>query len=192
MNLLSQGAEAKLFLTKHNQSVLKDRFRKKYRCAELDEKLRKQRTKKEAKVLEDLYSLGFVPKLLKKEAFSIEMEYLAGKRIRDVLSQENYASLCTEIGTKIRKLHDKSIIHGDLTTSNMILKDAVVYFIDFGLSFHSDKVEDKAVDLHVLKETLESKHCAIWQECFAEVMKAYDDPIVLKRLKEVEKRGRYR
>ena len=130
--------------------------------------------------------------ILKKQDFGIEMEFLEGKRIRDVLSPENSSVLCTEIGTKIRKLHDKSIIHGDLTTSNMILKDAVIYFIDFGLSFHSDKVEDKAVDLHVLKETLESKHCAIWQKCFAEVMKAYNDPVVIKRLKEVEKRGRYK
>jgi len=96
-----------------------------------------------------------------------------------------------EIGRSVRKLHDANIIHGDLTTSNMILKDKV-YFIDFGLGFFSTRIEDKAVDLFLFKKALESKHHEVWEECFKEVLKAYGDQKVMERLKEIEKRGRYR
>jgi len=134
-----------------------------------------------------------------------------------------------------KKLHDAEIIHGDLTTSNMILvedrkidsknkindkknvhknkgltvnkkrvvvggvtnKDNFkVYFIDFGLGFISHKFEDKAVDLHLLRQALESKHFRNWEALFNEVLKEYskskDSKIVLERLKAVEKRGRYK
>jgi len=93
-------------------------------------------------------------------------------------------------------LHNHLIIHGDLTTSNMILNKEI-YFIDFGLSFFSEKAEDKAVDLHLLKEGLESKHYRIWEECFRCALEAYRKEAnksseTLKRLEIVEKRGRYR
>ncbi|HLC62675.1 MAG TPA: O-sialoglycoprotein endopeptidase, partial [Candidatus Nanoarchaeia archaeon] len=82
------------------------------------------------------------------------------------------------------------------TTSNMIYSKEI-YFIDFGLSFFSEKAEDKAVDLHLLKEALESKHYKIWEECFKSVLEAYKKEAnksgeTLKRLEAVEKRGRYR
>ena len=118
------------------------------------------------------------------------MEYLDGKKIRDVLSADTAQQLCTEIGQKIRQLHARGIIHGDLTTSNLLWHNHAVYFIDFGLSFHSDKIEDKAVDLHVLKEAFESKHSELSEKCFAVVIKAYGDVNVQKRLSEVERRGR--
>ena len=93
-------------------------------------------------------------------------------------------------------LHNSAIIHGDLTTSNMILNKEI-YLIDFGLSFFSEKSEDKAVDLHLLKEALESKHYKIWEDAFKIVLEAYRKEAkraseTLKRLEQVEKRGRYR
>ncbi|MBI4143381.1 Kae1-associated serine/threonine protein kinase, partial [Candidatus Woesearchaeota archaeon] len=104
--------------------------------------------------------------------------------------------LCAEIGKKVAILHNNLIIHGDLTTSNMIL-DKEVYFLDFGLSFFSEKAEDKAVDLHLLKEGLESKHYKIWEGCFRCALEAYkkeakNGEATLKTLEVVEKRGRYR
>src|SRR3989344_6125134 len=96
-----------------------------------------------------------------------------------------------ELGRKIRILHDNHIIHGDLTTSKFILKDQA-YVVVFGLSFFSLKVEDKAVDLHLLREALEAKHSSIWKPCFPYVLKAYDDGAVEKRLAVVERRGRYK
>ena len=122
------------------------------------------------------------------------MEYIKGKLIRDVLAKGNYEELASEVGKKIAILHNNGIIHGDLTTSNMILSDEI-YFIDFGLSFFSQKIEDKATDLHLLKEAFESTHPAIWEESFECALKAYEKQAehgkeILERLKNVEKRGR--
>lgn len=195
-NILSIGAEAVLLLEKNK--VIKKRLKKSYRIKEIDERLRSSRTRREVKVLEKLQEFGFVPKVLATdEKNTIEIEYLDGKRLSECLEQENYEELGAEIGKKIKQVHNAGIIHGDLTTSNMILHksdmskaNAQIFFIDFGLSFFSEKVEDKAVDLHVLEEALESKHHTISKKVFAAVKKAYNDSVVLKRLEQVEMRGR--
>ncbi|MAG50631.1 Kae1-associated kinase Bud32, partial [archaeon] len=104
--------------------------------------------------------------------------------------------ICEKIGKNISILHDNDIVHGDLTTSNMILKKDKVYFIDFGLGFISDKTEDKAVDLHLLKKALMTKHYRIFEKSFENVLKGYkenkDFKEVLNRLEKVESRGRYK
>jgi len=79
----------------------------------------------------------------------------------------------------------------------MILKDDKVYFIDFGLGFINDKAEHKAVDLHLLKQALESKHYRHFESCFKDVIDSYckninDKTSILERLDKVEKRGRYK
>ena len=75
----------------------------------------------------------------------------------------------------------------------MIVKDEI-YFIDFGLSFTSTKEEDKAVDLHLLKRAIESKHYKVFEEAFEYIQKGYrsykDAASILARLKKVEARGR--
>ena len=93
-------------------------------------------------------------------------------------------------------MHNNNIIHGDLTTSNMILENEI-YFIDFGLSFFSDKTEDKAVDLHLLRHALESKHHKIFEKSFKAVLNGYKSKCrkyneTIKRLEKVESRGRYK
>ena len=196
MKLIAQGAESKLFLEKGR--VIKNRFRKTYRIKEIDEKLRKFRTKREAKVLEKLQKINFpTPTLIyNNEKDILEIQYIKGKLIKDILDKNNCIKLSKEIGEKVAILHNNGIIHGDLTTSNMIF-DKEVYFIDFGLSFFSIKIEDKAVDLHLLKEALESKHSKIWEKCYKAALdgyvgKAVDGREILKRIKIVEKRGRYK
>lgn len=194
--LIAQGAEAKLFL--ENNQIIKERFAKSYRIKEIDDKLRGSRTRREAKVLEKLKSLNFpAPKLIGNDGKeNLLMEKILGNLVKDILEKADYKKLCAEIGKKVAILHNNSIIHGDLTTSNMIFNKEI-YFIDFGLSFFSGKAEDKAVDLHLLKEALESKHYKIWEECFKSVLDAYKKEAnksneTLKRLEAVEKRGRYR
>src|SRR3989338_8147410 len=152
--LIAQGAEAKLFL--EEGAITKNRFKKSYRIKEIDEKLRGFRTRREAKVLQKLEAINFpAPKLINNdEKENLVIEKVDGKLIKDVLEKSNHKNICGEIGKKIAMLHNNSIIHGDLTTSNMILNKKV-YFIDFGLSFFSEKAEDKAVDLHLLKEGLD-------------------------------------
>ena len=196
MKLIAQGAESKIFLEKGR--VIKNRFRKTYRIKEIDEKLRKARTKREAKVLDKLQKINFpTPELINNnEKDTLEIEYIKGKLIKNKLKENNCIKLSKEIGEKIAILHNNNIIHGDLTTSNMIFNKEV-FFIDFGLSFFSKKIEDRAVDLHLLKEALESKHYKIWEVCYKEALKNYKKKAkhgkeVLERIKVVESRGRYK
>lgn len=192
--LIAQGAEARVY--RDGEYIIKERFAKEYRLKDIDSALRKQRTKREGKVIEKLSSIGFpAPKLieLNEEKSIIKMEKLAGEKLRDVL-HNNHLNLSKEMGLKVGVLHNNGIIHGDLTTSNMILNKEI-YFIDFGLSFFSEKTEDKAVDLHLLKRALESKHYNIFDDCFKSVLDGYkettkDYASVFNRLDEVEKRGR--
>ena len=81
--LIAQGAESKLFL--EDNKIVKDRFRKTYRIKEIDERLRKFRTKREAKVLEKLQAIGFpVPKLIfNNEKDTLEMQYIDGKLLKN-------------------------------------------------------------------------------------------------------------
>ena len=193
--IIGRGAEA--ILIKKNSHLIKDRIKKSYRLPKLDLKLRKSRTKKEAKLLDKAYSIIKVPKIISSDNKEIiEMEFIEGKKLSETLDNlKDKNKICEKIGQNISKLHDKEIIHGDLTTSNMILKDNEVYFIDFGLGFNSKKIEDKAVDLHLLKQALEAKHFLYWKDLFNSVIKGYKSPnkvLILEQLKKVEARGRYK
>ena len=195
MTQIAQGAEARLFKT--GNTVVKDRFTKKYRHPALDSKLRKARTRREAKVLQKIKGIIPSSEFISSDdsSMKIEMEFVDGSVLKNVFDK-NYAEYSKLIGKNIALLHKNGIIHGDLTTSNMIINDDL-HFIDFGLSIFSDKVEDKAVDLHLLKEALESKHHLVFDKAFEIVLDEYsktysESPEVIKRLEIVEKRGRYK
>jgi len=196
--IIGTGAEAIIY--KSGSAVIKNRIGKAYRLADIDNRLRKYRTRREAKIMDKLSSINFpAPKLLNfcDKEMLIEMEHIPGEKLRDILNNENCIRLSNELGKKIAILHNNGIIHGDLTTSNMILKGDDLHFIDFGLGFFSDKTEDKAVDLHLLKQALESRHYKIWKECFDAVTEEYckNNPQhkeIFDRLEKVESRGRYK
>jgi Kae1-associated kinase Bud32 len=197
MKIIGKGAEA--IIINSGNTIIKDRIPKSYRFHLLDEKLRKTRTKKEAKLLEKAISLIPVPRLISVDEKSkkIEMEFIKGKKLStDLDSLKNATNICKKIGENIAKLHDADIIHGDLTTSNMILKDDNVYFIDFGLGYQSSKIEDRAVDLHLIKRALEAKHFKNYEKFFNSVIEGYKiskyAKLTLNRLEKVEKRGRYK
>lgn len=194
-NIISQGAEA--VITKHSNIITKDRTKKSYRIPVLDQKLRKLRTKRESKLLQKASKLIPIPKLIKTSEYQLELEYIKGKKLSEHLdSLKNANQVCIQVGKNIAKLHDNSIIHGDLTTSNMILCNKKVYFIDFGLGFESSRAEDKAVDLHLIKHALEAKHFKHFESFFSNIIKGYkvssNAPVVLQRLEKVESRGRYK
>jgi TP53 regulating kinase and related kinases len=192
---IAQGAEAIIY--KDNNDIIKERFSKKYRLAHLDESLRKFRTRREAKILGKLESLNFpAPKLkgFSDKRMSIVMDFVPGEKLKDIVDETNFELLAQQIGEQVNTLHNTDIIHGDLTTSNMIVNKEV-NFIDFGLSFFSDKTEDKAVDLFLLDRALESTHFALYPHIFTKVLEGYkkNNPraqAVLERLKAVQKRGR--
>jgi Kae1-associated kinase Bud32 len=207
--ILSQGAEA--IITQQGEEVTKKRIEKAYRLKELDEKIRKLRTRNEAKLLERASKIIPVPKILKVDENKKEiiMQAIEGKRLSgnlDKFSMTKQKEICEKIGENIAKLHEANIIHGDLTTSNMILVEnqngkkgnsLEIYFIDFGLGFISPKAEDKAVDLHLLREAFEAGFANEGETMFNWVKDSYsrtykDAHSVLERFKIVEKRGRYK
>ncbi len=200
MEVIAQGAEA--ILRKENGKLVKERIKKFYRIDEIDKKLRKYRTRYEAKLIERSSKLISVPRILNvnEDKAVIEMEFIEGKKISDVLDklpENERKKILKIIGNNVAILHNNNIIHGDLTTSNMILKDEEIYFIDFGLGFVSNKTEDKAVDIHLFKQALESKHYQHFEESYHHFLEGYKEKSqnfneVLERLKQVEKRGRYK
>jgi Kae1-associated kinase Bud32 len=192
--IIGKGAEAVIY--RDNATVTKDRVSKGYRHPVIDTNLRKFRTRREAKILDTLKKINFPgPNLISSsdKDMKINMAFIEGEKLRDVM-ENDYLIYSEEIGKLLGTLHSHGIIHSDLTTSNMILKDKI-HFIDFGLSFFSDKAEDRAVDLHLLDRALESKHYKIHRQCMHFVIKGYketckDSKEVIKRLEKVQQRGR--
>jgi len=201
LKLIQQGAEAKIFLDEKNNLIIKDRISKSYRIPQLDKKIIKQRTKAETKLLTKANRIVNAPLPEKsKESNKIIMPYVQGEKLSTSLNDfplEKQKQIMKKVGEAVAKIHKEDIIHGDLTTSNMILKDKDVFFIDFGLGYISKKVEDKAVDLHLLKQALEAKHFMHWKELYNEFQESYskenkDSKLIFERMIAIEKRGRYR
>ena len=133
---------------------------------------------------------------------TIVMEFVEGKQVKQTLNslaEEQRLQLCRHIGNLIGRLHSQGIIHGDLTTSNMILTPhGKVVFVDFGLSEISRELEVRGVDLHLMKRAFQSTHYKYAKECFEAAMKGYAEVVgdtlakdVLEKIREIEKRGRY-
>lgn len=200
--IISAGAEA--LIKKKGNKIIKERISKSYRHPELDKQIIKKRTKAETKILKRASEIIPAPK---PEEQTLENIITMPEIKGDKLSQEldNYPEKLQEeimfqIGQSISKLHQEGIIHGDLTTSNMIYvkKENKVYFIDFGLGFLNGKYEDKGVDIHLLKQALEAKHFKNWKTLFKEFEIGYrsinpkEAEKVFDRMKAIEKRGRYK
>lgn len=194
---IGEGAEA--VILKENNFIIKHRKIKSYRIPELDYFLRKFRTKREAKFIEKLKEIGVnAPSLISfdDKNMQIKIDFIKGYLLKDIFD-DNFEKFSREIGKIIATLHKNHMIHGDLTTSNMIVKDNKIYLIDFGLSFFSEKIEDKAVDLHLLRQALESKHWKVFTQAFEIIKEEYAKnykhaPSIFKRLQQVELRGRYK
>ena len=200
MQIIQKGAEAVIYLDEKRNVVVKERIRKRYRIRKLDEHIRKQRTKREAKIMQDARRIGvLVPQILKVDDFKIVMEYIDGKKVKDVLNrveEKKRKFICETIGKYIGKLHSYDIIHGDLTTSNFLIHDNKIYLIDFGLSFYSGRIEDKATDLRLLYEVLKSTHFKILKDIWKIILNAYKRAYpkggeVIKRLEKIKERVRY-
>jgi Kae1-associated kinase Bud32 len=203
--ILYQGAEAEIRLSEYmgKTVVQKQRVNKMYRIKEIDSLLISYRTKEEAKLITEARSHGVsVPLLYDVDLMkgSIIMEYLNGSRVKDILNgleEPQRKQICLMIGESIARLHNHDIIHGDITTSNMILLNDRIYFIDFGLGCKNIELEAKGVDLHVLMEAFESTHSK-YPHCFDYVLKGYtrkfhgDASAVVEKIQEIVRRGRYR
>ncbi|XP_011644034.1 EKC/KEOPS complex subunit Tp53rk [Pogonomyrmex barbatus] len=226
--LIAQGAEARLYkgIYLGKTCLMKERFVKNYRHPELDARLTKDRIKAEARAIIRAKSAGIATPalyLVDLERRSIYMEYMENGTIlkdfidKNISGKSNVDHLLDFIGRGlgmlIARLHSKHIIHGDLTTSNVLLKkdsndsfysdqsEAEMQFImiDFGLARVDSTLEDKAVDLYVLERSLLSAHSEV-PTLFARIFHCYQQHYqnknqcdqILAKYKQVQERGRKR
>jgi TP53 regulating kinase-like protein len=205
--LVKKGAEASLFLEDwHGRKVImKKRLPKRYRLSEIDEKIRTYRTVHESQLLHYAKEAGVpTPTIFMVDLAdsNIIMEFVEGKQVKQVLnnlSSEERQRLSRHIGELIGYLHRNNIIHGDLTTSNMILTPrGRVVFVDFGLGEKNVELEIRGVDIHLMKRAFENTHFDYAEECFSAVLEGYARVVgdetakeVLEKVREIERRGRY-
>jgi len=190
--LIAKGAESNIVKSDYlgEKAVLKDRIPKGYRISEIDNKIRRARCKLEARLLSDAKRAGVVTPILYDVNLadkSILMEEIDGVMVKDIIDED----LAFKIGENISRLHSADIIHGDITTSNIMLRDGQLVFIDFGLGRHSTLDEDKAVDLLVLKKSLQSIDYNLAVKYFDCVLNGYDNESIVNTISDIESRGRY-
>lgn len=188
--IIASGAEAVIAL--EGNTIIKTRIEKRYRLKEIDENIRRERTKTEARLISEARRCGVPTPIIRDVTdFEIRMEYIEGTALKNMVNP----SLSEETGKLIGRLHTCGIIHGDLTTSNIMLKDGKLYLIDFGLAYLDKTLEARGVDIHVLFQTFESTH-ENHEELIESFKKGYamtfqDAGEVFERVAEIESRGRY-
>jgi TP53 regulating kinase-like protein len=203
--VIARGAEADLVLREWNglKAVSKIRRPKAYRHPELDGWLRRSRTKAEADIIHRAKMSGVPTPLLyhvDPEDAVIVMEYVDGVKVRDAVdgwTDDERKTVFTRIGGYAGRLHGAGIIHGDLTTSNILKQGERLVFIDFGLAEVSTEVEKRGVDLNLMNRMLTSTHYRHQEELLAAFVEGYRGTLgaeaeeALTRMEEVAKRGRY-
>ena len=206
VTLLAKGAEADILLDPDwygRKAIIKRRGEKKYRHPQIDKEIRRYRTLREADTIHRAKKAGVPTPFiyqLDPENSSIVMEYVEGDKVRDIvplLSDDENSKLFKTIGVMAGRLHCGGLIHGDLTTSNMIRKGDRVIFIDFGLAEVSKEVEKRGVDINLMIRMLTSTHyskldllLSAFKEGYFEAM-GDDAEKVFKRVEEIRRRGRY-
>lgn len=223
--LIFQGAEARVFREKDPSEenkllIVKERFKKTYRHPDLDAKLTKKRFKGEVAAMQKCLSLGIdTPKVIetKKEELLYKMEFVEGVTLKEFFDAESSSNVAVqstktnkqlvaqEMGAVVARIHHVAgLVHGDLTTSNFILRNSSKFpvpnnqdseksaaeirlcAIDFGLAYHTKTVEDRAVDLYVLERALLSTH-ANGEWLFEQVLRGYLNCPVIISLSDAKK-----
>ncbi len=196
--LIKKGAEADIHLVNWygRKAISKVRVSKHYRHEFLDNEIRRHRTIHEASMLSAAKKTGIIcPFVYFVDPLHAEiiMEFIQGTNVKEIVTSQ----LCSKIGFYTALLHDNNIIHGDLTTSNFILSKKIA-LVDFGLSYYSSRLEDKAVDIRLIKQVLESAHKLIYEDAYRCFIKGYSKIAgeaktekILEKVREIELRGRY-
>lgn len=185
-----RGAEATVEV---GDTAVKRRPKKGYRHPDLDMRLRRERTEDEARLLERAAKYGVaVPGLVEASEFELEMEMVNGDRLKHRLPDTD---VMERLGTEVAKLHSCQIIHGDLTTSNVVVSSGEPFLIDFGLAYNSERAEDRAVDIHLLHQVLNSSHPAAAEDSWDAFLEGYSEldgsDSVVDTVDDVRSRRRY-
>ncbi|MEM3839265.1 MAG: KEOPS complex kinase/ATPase Bud32 [Candidatus Micrarchaeaceae archaeon] len=189
MNVISEGAEAKICQENifGTDVIVKVRVKKEYRIPQLDFSIRRSRTRNEARIMRALKLAGLpIPRLIAVGNFSIYMEKLSGKLLKDFRFDASHISAC---GKLLARMHNIGIVHGDFTPANLLVNGNEVYIIDFGLSQFSKSIEDKAIDILLMKRSITAHKYKSFSKAYAE--NSNDSKAVFGRLAEIELRGRY-
>ncbi|MHA1927536.1 MAG: Kae1-associated kinase Bud32 [Candidatus Thorarchaeota archaeon] len=204
--LVAQGAESVIYKIErwNRYFVLKWRQSKPYLFKDIDSHLRKTRTSRECKMLSVARTLGVrTPAVyaVDLDDFTILMDYVEGvqfKQLVSTLAENQLKEFCLEFGSSIALLHKGDVVHGDPTTSNLIIDSkSRLWLIDFGLSEMNATVEMKGVDLHLIHRALETTHWDLQESMLEATIKGYSDSLgkdaksTLSRMEEIRERGRY-
>ena len=190
MAVIASGAEAVINLEEN--TIIKTRIEKRYRLKEIDENIRRERTRTEARLISEARRCGVPTPIIKDVSdFEIRMEYIDGIALKNIITPD----LSELTGELIGRLHSCGIVHGDLTTSNLLFRNGKLFLIDFGLASLDKSVEARGVDVHVFFQTLESTH-ENDEELIAAFKKGYSRTFenaekIIERVEEIEARGRY-
>ncbi|MDP6869979.1 MAG: KEOPS complex kinase/ATPase Bud32 [Candidatus Poseidoniaceae archaeon] len=214
--ILHVGAEAEITAGTwfSKPAIQKIRRKRTWRHPDLDYRLTRKRMNSEVKLMIKLHSIGVpVPAIwdVDFENASIVMQKIEGKQLFEILNNGiSDAELLKKVGKAIRYLHRNAIIHGDLSTNNILIsQNGEPYLIDLGLASMEYELEGYGIDLHVLHEILRASHPSI-DDAMKIVIEGYleldielGDVIpapggkppsatdVIKRLEQIMKRVRY-
>ena len=206
VKLLYRGAEADIIRGEWQglEAVFKVRKPLPYRLPVLDEAIRRQRTIHEAEMMHAAKIAGVrTPHLYSVDVpnSTIIMEFIPGERVKDLINElpkEDLKKLFTSFGHDVGSLHLAGIMHGDLTTANVVASNGGLVFIDFGLAVRASRIEDRAVDLRLIKETLVGAHSESASAAIGAVMDGYASVVgpakfrsTIRQLQGIERRGRY-
>ena len=206
LRVIAKGAEADLILDPDwngRMALIKRRGEKRYRHPQIDRQVRRFRTLHEADIIHRAKEAGVPTPLIYQvdvDRASIVMEYVEGKKVRDIvnaLGDDENRELFRIIGFEAGRLHGAGLIHGDLTTSNMIRVADRVVFIDFGLGEISRETEKRGVDVNLMRRMLASTHFTRQVMLFDAFKDGYRKAMgpeadeVLVRVDEIARRGRY-
>jgi TP53 regulating kinase and related kinases len=167
MEPFHRGAEANLFLSTIHpwKVVVKQRISKAYRNGSLDDKIRSERTLSEVSIMRDAKAAGVkVPSVtgVQPETNTFSMTFIDGSLARDCLdgmSSREATKLFEKLGAMIGLMHSGGIVHGDLTTSNILVTlTGDPFLVDFGMARRSVDAEDRGVDLHLLQRSIVTSH----------------------------------
>ncbi|KAJ7374942.1 TP53 regulating kinase [Desmophyllum pertusum] len=212
--LLKQGAEARVYKTEFykKKTIIKERFTKSYRHPSLDEKLTHRRTNQEVRSMLRCRKAGICTPAVYFVDYTTHCIYMeeiencvtARDHVNNLLdtpsgeSEKSLQILAEKIGFSLAAMHNVDCVHGDLTTSNILIKTGFdnIILIDFGLSFVSQLAEDKGVDLYVLERAFLSTHPNT-EQLFKTVLESYRKKAnkaeeIIKKLDEIRMRGRKR
>ncbi len=202
-----RGAEADLFRSKVDpwETVVKRRIRKGYRHESLDDSIRRERTISEATLLHEAKAAGVrVPSVvgINIENNTIVMTHVDGVMARDCLdsmSRNDSMKLFKSLGAQIGLLHTAGIVHGDLTTSNVIVAaSGAPVIVDLGMARRSTDPEDRGVDLHLLQRSIATSHRKDLSPLLRALSTGYRETAgedvfqsTSAKAREVARRGRY-